>query len=72
MAREAAVPVKPHYITADRATRLERVRTRSREKTATFTVDVDDSMFEWAEGWFELPDEDELGPRGPDGEPISE
>jgi predicted kinase len=71
MAREAAVPVQPHYITADRATRLERVRARNRDKTPTFTIEVDDSTFEWAEGWFELPDEDELRPQAAEGAPGS-
>lgn len=42
-----------HVLDADREVRRERVRLRNLERPETWSFDVDDSMFEWAESWYE-------------------
>ena len=48
-----------HVVDAPVELRRERVRARNRG-SATFTVEVDDAMFEWAEQFFEPLGDDEL------------
>jgi predicted kinase len=52
----AAIAV--HVVEAPAHVRRERVRERNRG-SATFTVEVDDAMFDWAEAYFEDIGEDE-------------
>ncbi len=52
---EAAV----HLLEVPRDVRRERVRRRN-QGSATFTVEVDDAMFDWAEAYYEPVGEDEL------------
>lgn len=58
LAAEADVAVQVHAIDAPREVRRERVRARNRGG-ATYTVEVDDAMFDWAEGYYEPLDTDE-------------
>jgi predicted kinase len=60
MAAEAGLAIKVHYVTADAEVRRERVRSRNRGESATFTIEVSDFMFDWAEKWFEAPEGEEL------------
>jgi predicted kinase len=55
----AGFAVEVHLLEVDREVRRERVRARNRG-TATLTVEVDDAMFDWAEGYYEPLDEAEL------------
>ncbi len=48
-----------HVLDVPREVRRERVRARN-QGSATFTVEVDDAMFDWAEDYYEPLDEDEL------------
>jgi predicted kinase len=59
LAAAAGVPVVVHSVGAPREVRRERVRQRNRGST-TYTVDVDDAMFDWSEGYYEVLDDDEL------------
>jgi predicted kinase len=59
-AAEAGFSAELHVVMADVETRRARVRARNREKSGTFSVEVSDAMFEWAESWFEPPGADEL------------
>jgi predicted kinase len=59
LAAAAGVTVKLHLVEADVTTRRERVRARNRLRTETFSVEVSDEVFDWAEGWYEPPGPDE-------------
>ncbi len=50
---------RAHVVDAPVEVRRERVRARNRG-SATFTVEVDDAMFDWAEQFFEPLGDDEL------------
>jgi predicted kinase len=52
---------KLHYLDVDPETRRERVRRRSAQpQNGTSSIVVTEAMFDWMEGWFETPDDDEL------------
>ncbi len=59
---DADYPLQLHVLDTPRDVRRERVRARNRG-SATYTVEVDDAMFEWAESYYEPLGEDER--RGP-------
>lgn len=54
----AAHPTRVHVVDAPAETRRERVRARN-QGSETFTVEVDDAMFDWAEHYFEPLGDDE-------------
>jgi predicted kinase len=60
MAKGIGVPTKLHYVDAGRDVRRERVRRRNRHRGETFSLEVSDAVFEWMEGYFEVPAECEL------------
>ncbi len=51
---------KLHYLDVEEATRRERVRLRNAQRTGTFAFEVTDAMFDFMEGAFEVPGDDEL------------
>jgi predicted kinase len=55
----AGFAVQVHLLDVPRETRRDRVRLRN-QGSATYTVEVDDAMFDWAEGYYEPLDEAEL------------
>ena len=57
--RSGAAP-KLHYLDVDIDTRRARVRQRNIERGPTFAFEVSDAMFDYMEGWFEPPTDDEL------------
>ncbi len=59
LAATAAIAVQVHHLVAPRELRRDRVRARNRG-SVTYTVEVDDAMFDWAEGYYEPLAEDEL------------
>lgn len=59
LARDAGIPVEVHVLDVPREVRRERVRLRN-QGSATYTVEVDGAMFDWAEGYYEPLDESEL------------
>jgi predicted kinase len=52
--------VKMHYLDVDRDTRRARVQRRNTERTGTYAFHVSDEMFDFMEGYFEPPSDDEL------------
>jgi predicted kinase len=58
-ARAAHVEVETHVLEAPREVRRERVRLRN-QRSATYTIEVDDAMFDWAESYYEPLDATEL------------
>jgi predicted kinase len=59
LATDAKVDVVVHFLDVPRDVRRERVRARNRG-SATYTVQVDDATFDWAEAYFEPLDAGEL------------
>ena len=59
LAQSAGVAIELHVQEVPREVRRDRVRERNRG-TATYTVDVDDAMFDWAESHYEDLGEDEV------------
>jgi predicted kinase len=59
-AMETAGTPKLHYLDVDLDTRRERVRRRNVERGPTYSFEVPDAMFDYMEGWFEAPTDDEL------------
>ncbi|MBZ0237130.1 MAG: ATP-binding protein [Deltaproteobacteria bacterium] len=55
----AGSPIEVHVLEVPQDVRRERVRARNRG-SATLTVEVEDAMFDWAEGYYEPPAGDEL------------
>jgi predicted kinase len=51
---------KLHYLDVDAETRRERVRQRNSHGAATFALVVTDEVFDFVEGLFEAPTDDEL------------
>lgn len=51
---------KLHYLDVDIEIRRARVRERNVERGPTFSFEVNDAMFDYMEGWFEPPTDDEL------------
>ena len=51
---------KLHYLDVDIDLRRSRVRKRNEERGPTFAFEVSDAMFDYMEGWFEAPTDDEL------------
>ena len=56
---ETGAPLEVHVLDVPRDLRRERVRARN-QGTATYTIEVDDTTFEWAESFYEPLDDDEL------------
>lgn len=59
LVEKAGVAIEVHLLEVPREVRRERVRARNRG-SATYTVGVDDAMFDWAESYYEPPSADEL------------
>jgi predicted kinase len=59
LAASAGLAVQLHVLDVARETRRERVRLRN-QGSPTYTVEVDDAMFDWAESYYEPLDEAEL------------
>jgi predicted kinase len=59
LAAAAGIATEAHVLDVPREVRRERVRLRN-QGSATYTVEVDDAMFDWAEGYYEPLDADEL------------
>jgi predicted kinase len=59
LARDAGIPIEMHVLDVPREVRRERVRLRN-QGSATYTVEVDDAMFDWAEDYYEPLDDGEL------------
>jgi predicted kinase len=59
-ARALGLPLQPHYVTAPRAIRRQRVLQRNQERGATFAFEVTPGMFDFMESRFEPPSADEL------------
>ncbi|MDP9035544.1 MAG: ATP-binding protein [Myxococcota bacterium] len=57
-AARTGAEIKLHFLDVDRPTRQERVRRRNKDGTGAF--EVSDEMFDFMEGWFEPPADDEL------------
>jgi predicted kinase len=57
-AMAAGHPVQAHVVDAPVEVRRERVRARKRG-SETYTIEVDDAMFDWAERYFEALGDDE-------------
>jgi predicted kinase len=55
----AGFAIETHVLEVPREVRRERVRLRN-QGSATYTVEVDDAMFDWAEGYYEPLDDREL------------
>jgi len=51
---------KLHYLDVDLETRRARVKKRNAERAGTYSFYVSDAMFDFMEGWFETPTDDEL------------
>ena len=58
LAEAAGVAVEVHLLDVPREVRRERVRRRN-QGSATYTIEVDDAMFDWAEGYYEPLDDAE-------------
>jgi predicted kinase len=59
LAADAAIEVVPHVLEVAREVRRERVRRRNQGST-TFSIEVDDATFDWAESYYEPLGDDEL------------
>jgi predicted kinase len=59
LATAAGIAIESHVLEVSREVRRERVRLRN-QGSATYTVEVDDAMFDWAESYYEPLDADEL------------
>jgi len=59
-AKKHGFELKMHYLDISKEIRLERVLQRNREKGSTFEFEVSLENFEFMEGWFEKPTEQEL------------
>ncbi|MDC6350120.1 ATP-binding protein [Zeaxanthinibacter sp. PT1] len=57
---ERSFEIKLHFLDVPKATRLERVLQRNREKGSSFEFEVSRKDFEFMESWFEKPTEEEL------------
>ncbi len=54
-AAEAGHATALHHVTADRETRLDRVRTRNQDRSEIFAFEVTDGMFDFMEDRFDPP-----------------
>jgi predicted kinase len=61
LAAEAEAELVTYFVTADTDLRRARVRQRNEEKCETFEFEVTDDMFDFMEGVFEPPTDDEPG-----------
>jgi predicted kinase len=59
-ALERGATPKLHYLDVDVDLRRERVRSRNVDRGPTFAFEVSDAMFDYMEGFFEAPTDDEL------------
>jgi len=60
LAADAGYPVQLHVLDVDPQTRWARVEARNAEQGETYSLTVTREMFDFVEGIFEAPDEDEL------------
>lgn len=60
IAEAAGVPLQFHFVTAPAEVRRTRVAARNEIRGETFAIEVSPAMFDFIEGVFEAPDEDEL------------
>ena len=60
LAREAGLPVVLHFVDVPAETRWARVQGRNAERGETFAMNVDRAMFDFMEGLWEPPGEDEM------------
>ena len=61
LAMEVGAELVTYYVAADADVRRTRVRQRNEEKRETFEFEVTDDMFDFMEGIFEPPTDDEPG-----------
>jgi predicted kinase len=59
-ARALGIATTLHFLDVDRATRTARVEKRNEEKKESFAFEVTEGMIEFMEGYFEVPEGDEL------------
>ena len=59
-AAQVGADPKLHYLDVDAVTRRERVRRRNEQADGAGPLFVTDAMFDWMDGSFEAPDDDEL------------
>lgn len=52
-AEQVGVPNRLHFLDVDPKTRRERVHRRNAEKSASYSFEVSDAMFDFMEGWFD-------------------
>jgi predicted kinase len=57
---QTPAPSKLHYLDVSLGTRRDRVLRRNRERPLTYSFELTDAMFDFMEGWFEPPTDDEL------------
>ncbi|NND05327.1 MAG: ATP-binding protein [Saprospiraceae bacterium] len=60
LAKEEGIPIQLHYIHAPRAIRRKRVLNRNKTKGENFSFEVTPGMFDFMEGEFEKPIEQEI------------
>ncbi len=60
-AAQMGVAARLHFLDVDVETRRARVHRRNAEKSASYSFEVSDAMFDFMEGWFERPSAEELG-----------
>lgn len=59
-AAQVGASTRLHFLDVDPETRRARVQQRNTERSSTYSFEVTDAMFDFMEGWFERPSEDEL------------
>ena len=59
-AKESSYKIETHVIEADKKLRWQRVTNRNDEKGETYSLEVNQEMFDFCEDLYEYPDEEEL------------
>jgi predicted kinase len=59
-AAQVGASTRLHFLDVDPETRRTRVQRRNTEKSASYSFEVSDAMFDFMEGWFERPSAEEL------------
>lgn len=59
-AKSNGFDITMHYLNISKETRLSRVMKRNKEKGDTFEFEVSQENFDFMEGWFEEPSQEEL------------
>jgi predicted kinase len=59
-ALQTVAPSKLHYLDVEKETRRDRIRKRNESRGATYSFRISEEMFDFMEGWFEVPSDDEL------------